>query len=84
MITKYGNGAVIRIATVFERVYYVASQRSPLQRDFLDIYLTTFFGVRNLTNKSAMKLIFFSQMFKISCRFRKRKKKLRKSFLFLR
>ena len=28
MITKYGNGAVIRIATVFERVYHVASQRS--------------------------------------------------------
>ena len=28
MITKYGNGAVIQIATVFERVYYVASQTS--------------------------------------------------------
>ena len=26
MITKYGNGAVIQIATVFERVYHVACQ----------------------------------------------------------
>ena len=24
MITKYGNGAVVQIATVFEPVYYVA------------------------------------------------------------
>ena len=27
MITKYGNGAVIQITTVFERVYHVACQR---------------------------------------------------------
>ena len=27
MITKYGNGTVIQIATVFERVYHVACQR---------------------------------------------------------
>ena len=27
MITKYGNGTVFQIATVFERVYHVASQR---------------------------------------------------------
>ena len=27
MITKYGNGAVVQIATVLERVYHVASQR---------------------------------------------------------
>ena len=55
---------------------------SPLKQDFLEKYLTTFFEVRNLANKSAMKLIFFLQMFKISSRFRKCKKKLRKSFLF--
>ena len=28
MITKYGNGAVIQMAIVFERVYHVASQRA--------------------------------------------------------
>ena len=27
MITKYGNGAVVQITTVFEHVYHVASQR---------------------------------------------------------
>ena len=27
MITKYGNGTLIQIATVFERVYHVACQR---------------------------------------------------------
>ena len=27
MITKYGNGAVVQIATVFERVYHVACQK---------------------------------------------------------
>ena len=43
VITKYGNGAVVQIATVFEPVYYVACQRVSLNRDFLDIYLTTFF-----------------------------------------
>ena len=54
--------------------------KGPLKHDFLDKYLTTFFGVRNLGNKSAMKVIFFLQMFKISCTFRKWKKKLRTSF----
>ena len=29
--------------------------------DFLDIYLATFFEVRNFGNKSAMRLIFFSE-----------------------
>ena len=28
MITKYGNGAVVQIATVFERVYHVACKES--------------------------------------------------------
>ena len=33
-----------------------------LNRDFLDIYLTTFFGVRNFGNKSAMKVLFFANV----------------------
>ena len=75
MITKYGNRAVVQIATVFEHVYHVASSKGPLKQDFLDKYLTMFFGVRNLANKSAMKVIFCLQMLKISCTFRKSKKK---------
>ena len=36
-----------------------------LKRDFLDIYLTTFSGVPNFGNKSAMRVILFLKMFKI-------------------
>ena len=65
MITKYGNGAVVQVATVFEPVYHVACQNGPLKRDFFDIYLTAFSGVRNFGNKSARRVIFFLKMFKI-------------------
>ena len=44
---------------------------SPLKHDFLDIYLTTLFGVRKFKNTSAMRLIYFLKMFKIEPRFRK-------------
>ena len=42
---------------------------SPLKHDFLDIYLTTLFGVRKFKNTSAMRLIYFLKMFKIEPRF---------------
>ena len=32
MITKYGNGAVVHIATVFEGVYHVAFERGLFQQ----------------------------------------------------
>ena len=48
---------------------------------FLDIYLNTFFGVLNFGNISAMRLFFLWRAFKISCRFQKWKKKIRKMFL---
>ena len=56
----------------------------PLRRDFLDIYLTTFFGVRKLKNTSAMRVAFFKKMFKFECKFPKRKKKREKIFFFYR
>ena len=37
----------------------------PFKRDFTDIYRITFFGDGNLGNTSAMRIIFFSGMFKI-------------------
>ena len=37
----------------------------PLKRDFLDIYLTTFFGVRSFGKKISSQVIFFLKMFKI-------------------
>ena len=36
----------------------------PLKRDSLDIYLTTLFGVRSFGNTSAMRVIFFLEIFK--------------------
>ena len=51
---------------------------------FLDIYLTTFFGVHNFKNTSAMRVIFTSKIFKIECKFYKRKKEMEKTFPFVR
>ena len=51
---------------------------------FLDIYLTTFFGVHNFKNISAMRVIFFLKMLKIETKFPKCKKKFGKGCLFLR
>ena len=48
--------------------------KGPLKRDFLDTYVTTYFGVCKLKNKSAMMVILFLKMFKIECKFRKCKK----------
>ena len=56
--------------------------KGPLKRDFLDIYLTTFFQVRKFENTSAMRVIFFLKMLKIESKFRewKKEKKMRKMF----
>ena len=39
--------------------------KGPLKRNFLDIYLTSLFEVRNVGNTSAMRVIFFLIMLKI-------------------
>ena len=65
MISKYGNSAVVQMATLFEPIYHVACQRVPLKRDLLDIYLATFSGVRNFGKKSAMRVILFLKMLEI-------------------
>ena len=44
---------------------------NPLKGHILDIYLTTFCGVRKFKNTSAMAIIFFLKMFKIESKFRK-------------
>ena len=51
---------------------------------FLDIYLTTSFGVPTFTYTSDMRVIFCLKMFKIESNFRKcKKKEFRKYFPFL-
>ena len=44
--------------------------KSPLEEDFLDSYLTRFFGVRKLKNTSALRVMFFVKIFKIASKFR--------------
>ena len=39
--------------------------KGSLKRDFSNIYLITFFGVRNFRNTSTMRVIFFLKMLKI-------------------
>ena len=39
--------------------------KDPLKGELLDIDLTTFLGVRNFANTSAMSIIFVLEMFKI-------------------
>ena len=56
--------------------------KGPLKCDFVDIYLTTFFGIRNFGNTSATKVIFFLEVFKFYLHFKNEERKLRKSFLF--
>ena len=63
VINEYGKRAVIEIQIVFWPVYHVA--RGPLKQDFLGIYLTTYFRVRNFGNAKAMRVIFPLKMFKI-------------------
>ena len=40
-------------------------EKDPLKRDLSEIYLLTFFGVGSFENTLAMRIIFFSQIFKI-------------------
>ena len=69
--------------SVSARLPCYLSNRS-LKRDFLDIYLTTFFGVPKFKKISPMTVIFFLKMLKIESKFRKCKKESRKFFFFLR
>ena len=54
--------------------------KGSLKRDFLDIYLTTYFCVRKFRNTSGMRVIFFLKIFKIEPTFRKCKNKIDKNF----
>ena len=62
--------------------YYLL--KGPLKRDFLDIYLTTYFAVRKFKNTSDVRVILFLKMFRNESNFKKCKKKFRKYFSLLR
>ena len=50
--------------------------KGALKKDFLNIYLITFFRVRNFRNTSAIRVIFFLRIFKIWAKFQNWKKNL--------
>ena len=55
----------------------------PLKRDFLDIYLAMFSGVRNFEKKSAMRVMFFFENFLNLMQISKMEKKIEKKlFVF--
>ena len=62
--------------------YYLL--KGPLKRDFLDVYVTTYFAVRKFKNASDVRVILFLKMFKIESNFKKFKKKFRKYYSLLR
>ena len=65
MINKYCRGAVIQITKMFRPHYPSSLPKGPLKNDFLDIFLTIFYGAGISLNTSAMRVIFCWKMFKI-------------------
>ena len=64
-INKYAKRVAVQILTVLLPADHAGCQSVLSNRIFLDIYLNTFFDVRNFVNKSAMRLLFFWKMFQI-------------------
>ena len=58
--------------------------RGPLKREFLDIFLSKSFGVGNVGNTEAMRVIVFWICSKFNADFENAEKKTRKSLLDLR
>ena len=58
--------------------------KGPLKWEFLDIYLTTYSGVRKFKNTSTMKVMLFWKIFKIKSKFSKLRKKFTEYFWFFR
>ena len=52
------------------------------ERDFLEIYLTTFFGVRKFKNTSPMRVMFLSKCSKLKINLENAKKNSEKVFRF--
>ena len=84
MLTHQSTNMVKVLSSSFEQGLARLTRyfsKGPFKQDFLDTYLTTFFGVRKFKNTAPMRVIFFLKMFKIDSKFRKCKKKEEKIFL---
>ena len=64
VINNYAKGGVVQISTVLLPFSPYRSLKCPLKWDFSKIDLSTFFGVRDFGNTSAMRIFLFWKMFK--------------------
>ena len=71
-INKDAKGAAVQISTAFLCFLW----KGPLKRDFLVIYLTTFFGSGKFKNTSAMRVITFWKCSKFNLNLENGKKSL--------
>ena len=83
MINKHGKSCVIWDISTFWSHLPCFLWKGPLKRDFVDIYLTTFFGIINFGNTSAMRVIFFWNCWKLYLNFKNAEHNWEKAFLFL-
>ena len=82
----FSNSVYLAVTNEFEKGE-VMEIRTVLFEGFSEMWLfrhlsNYVFGARNFGNTKAIRLIFFLKTFKISVRFQKTNKKLRKSFFF--
>ena len=82
-INEYDKDALMQISTVVWQVYHWLVQESS-ETELFKHLSDHILGDRNLGNTKSMRVIFFFKIFKIYFRFQKLRKKLRKSFVFLR
>ena len=74
IINEYSEGAAVHIESVLAHLPCCLS-RDPLKRDFLDIFLTTSFDIRNFGNTLAMGLIFLKKYSKFNVNLKNAHKK---------
>ena len=82
MITKYGNGAVVQIATVFERDYHVACQRVLWNGTFWTNIYPRFLECVIWQINQLWRSSFFRKYLKLHVDFENARKNLEKAFCF--
>ena len=82
MINKSGNKWGHSDFSTFWSDLPCCLSKGPLKQDFLDIYLTRFFGMRSFGNTLAMRVIFFWKFWKYYRYFKNAEKNWEKVFTF--
>ena len=82
-MNKYVKRSFIQISSNFRSHLPCSLSKLPLRREFLDIYLTTFFAKRDFGKTSAMRGIFFWKCGKFYLHFKNAAENSEKAFCFL-